>query len=39
MRPEPRRNYDNARKFAKGALELGTFLLLLGFCFAALVLL
>ena len=34
--PIPR---SRARKFAKGALELATFLLLLGFCFAALVLL
>jgi hypothetical protein len=34
--PIPR---SRARKFARGALELGTFLLLLGFCFAVLVLL
>jgi transposase-like protein len=34
--PIPR---SRARKFGRRALELGTFLLLLGFCFAALVLL
>ena len=35
-KPIPR---SPARKFARGALELGTFLLLLGVCLAALVLL
>ena len=39
MRSETRRNYDNARKFAKGALELATFALLLSVCIVTLVLL
>lgn len=38
--PAPRPiQQPRARKFGRRALELGTFLLLLGFCFAALVLL